>query len=163
MLPQGTDLTPQDVADLSHQLREELPLWARVLADARYYTWSDEWAAPERAVLLAAVACELAAKETLRESAHAETGALVELLLERPRDWSLAAVSLFDEHLRLVTGHSLRDDDRELWKQVNSLFQERNRIAHRGARMDGETARMLVDSAVQATEWLATVGAGSGS
>jgi hypothetical protein len=157
VLPKGTELSTEDLARLPGLLKEDPPLWARVLADAQYYTWTDEWAAPERAVLFAALACELAVKETLRETAEGEVRALLELVLEHPRDYSLAAAELFAKPMQAITGRSLRDEDRALWKRVDVLFRERNRVAHKGARLSHREARELVASAVEAIEWLRRV------
>ena len=79
---------------------------------------------------------------------------MVSILLENPRDWSLAAAALFDKPIGLVTGHSLKEDDKGLWKQISHLFTTRNAIAHRGEQPSPELARELVDAAVQATAWL---------
>jgi hypothetical protein len=166
VIPQGSDLSSDDLGRFTEHLIEEPPLWARVLADAQYYTWTNEWAAPERAILLAALACELAAKEVLREMAEGSTRALLELLLEHPRDWSMAALALFGEPMKLIVGQSLREDNRALWNRLDTLFQQRNRVAHRGVRLDIREAQDLTTVAVEATEWLSArraVRTGSGT
>jgi hypothetical protein len=73
-----------------------------LLADARFIAASAEPPDPSRALLVAAVACEVKIKAFLRECANAEQAPLVELLLSNPRDWSVAAAALFDQPLRIV-------------------------------------------------------------
>jgi hypothetical protein len=73
-----------------------------LLADARLVATSAEPPDPSRALLMAAVACEVKIKAFLRECANAEQAPLVELLLSNPRDWSVAAAALFDQPLRIV-------------------------------------------------------------
>jgi hypothetical protein len=154
VVPEGREVGIGDLEVLPTRLREDPPLWARILADAQYYVSSDEWAAWDRAVLFAALACELAIKDALRILARGSEGQLVELLLENPRDWSMAAVALFDKPLKVLSGRSLREDKKKVWKRLNALFQRRNEIAHRATRPAQEDAEELVGAAVEATEWL---------
>ena len=68
-----------------------------LLADAQFIASSAEPPDPSRALLIAAVACEVKIRAFLRTSATAEQAPLMELLLSNPRDWSLAAAALFDK------------------------------------------------------------------
>jgi hypothetical protein len=101
------------------------------LADAIFRNWPTGNPDRVQAVLLAAIACEVKIKQCLRELAGREQ-ALLTVILENPRDVSLAALSLFDKALDAVCGRSLRRDNRELFNAVKTLFEDRNRIAHRG-------------------------------
>ncbi len=154
VLPADTELRSPDLVSLASRLPEEPPLWSRLLADAQHYTWSPEWAAPDRAVLFAAIALELAVKDALRTLAADSARPIVDLLLDSPRDWSVAAASLFDKPMDVVAKRSLRVENLELWKRVDRLFQWRNRIAHRGQRLENEESKQLVASAVEAMTWL---------
>lgn len=58
---------------------------------------------------------------------------LVTLLFDKPRDYSVAAVALLDEPLKIVSGHSLREADQPLYRAVEQLFRVRNKIVHSGA------------------------------
>src|ERR1035438_5171317 len=106
-----------------------LPIAESLLADAFYFIGLDP---PDcqRAVLIAAIACEVKVKDTLRQKVSADHLPLVELILENPRDWSLAAPALFDKGIEAALGRSLRSDDRAVYKGITRLFEARNRIAH---------------------------------
>jgi len=82
-------------------------------------------------VVLAATGCEAAVKTALRAGANTDQLPLVELLLDRPRDFSVAAAALFDEPCRVVLGRSLKTDNSQLFQKVWRLFEDRNKIVHR--------------------------------
>lgn len=104
-----------------------------ILADAQYLSYQND---PDirLILLLSAVSCEVKIKETLRLLAVEEQKDLVDLLIGSPRDFSLAAATLFDSGLRAVSGRSLREDDRDLYNGLSKLYQDRNAVAHRGRR-----------------------------
>jgi hypothetical protein len=68
---------------------QPLPMAETLLADALYFIGL---APPDcqRAVLIAAIACEVKVRDTLRNKTPADRLPLVELILENPRDWSVA-------------------------------------------------------------------------
>jgi len=109
-----------------------------------------------QAVLLAAVACEIKIKDVITTLATSEQRPLVDLLLENPREWTMAAASLFDKGLKAVCGKSLREEDRNLYKKIDLLFQDRNKIAHRGGTgvSPDSTLKEHISSAKSAFEWL---------
>jgi hypothetical protein len=125
-----------------------------LLADAAYYA---VYAAPTdlpRALLSAAVACEVKIKFTLRELVRPDGELLLELLLSNPRDYSMAAASLLDKAAKAVTGRSLREEDPKLFKRVEALFSRRNALAHRGQLPSEESALDSVRAAGEAFRWL---------
>lgn len=126
------------------------PLWDVFLADANSATDL------KHAVLLAAIACEVAVKTTLQERSNADQAPLIDLMLNHPRDVSLAAANLFDEPCRLILGRSLREDDKALFVEMSHLFEDRNKIAHRGlAKLrDDASLQREVSSASAAIDWL---------
>jgi hypothetical protein len=106
-----------------------LPIAETLLADALYFIGLNP---PDcqRAVLIAAIACEV--KDTLRRKVPPDRLSFVDLILDNPRDWSLAAVALFDKAMNAALGRSLRAERHEVYKDVTKLFEVRNRIAHGG-------------------------------
>jgi hypothetical protein len=72
------------------------PLEDLLRADALYLLQDAEPPDFARAVITAAIACEVKIKRTLRHSATEEQQELVDLLLNNPHDWSLALLALFD-------------------------------------------------------------------
>jgi hypothetical protein len=137
---------------------EDAPdLPSTVLADAIYFHAHPRDAA--RVVLTAAIACELMVKQALRVLAEGDARKLVDVLLENPRDYSLRIGSLFGQPMLAVAGRSLHQDDRELWKAVQKLFETRNRVAHSGHVPSQEEADESLDAALKAFRWLDQVGA----
>jgi hypothetical protein len=130
------------------------PLAEALLADAVYYFQHATPADPARAVLIAAIACEVKVKSVLRARVKDDARDLLELTLENPRDFSFAARALFHEVSKAVIGHSLRDDDRPLYKRVVRLYEVRNDLAHRGVTPTIDVAEDCVRAAVQAARWL---------
>lgn len=107
---------------------------------------------------MAAIACEVAVKQSLRDAARPEQQELVELVLSSPRDVSLAAATLFDKGCKAVVTRSLKEENASLYKRVDKLFQDRNKIAYRGG--EGLTDDVLAEhvaTAREALEWLSTV------
>jgi len=129
------------------------PIAETLLADALYFVGLDP---PDyqRAVLIAAIACEVKVKDTLRQKSASDHKPLIELILGNPHDWSVAAVALFDKGMAAALGRSLKSDDREMYKDINRLFEIRNGIAHRGEKPEENEARRVVLAARKVFRWL---------
>jgi hypothetical protein len=149
-------LDAESAAQLSGQLVANngiRPIAETLLADALYFvglTPPDY----QRAVLLAAIAGEVKVKDTLRRKVSPDRLPLLDLILENPRDWSLAAAALFDKAASAALGHSLRLERPELFKDISKLFEVRNRIAHKGEKPHEPEARKVVLASRQAFRWL---------
>jgi hypothetical protein len=126
------------------------------LNDAEYTTYMFANPNLRQAVLLAAVACEIKIKDTITTLASPEQRSLVNLLLENPRDWTMAAAALFDKGMEAVCGKSLRTENLDLYKEIDLLFRDRNNIAHKGgARVSPDDILIKhISSAKSAFEWL---------
>lgn len=48
----------------------------------------------------------------------------------------MAAAALVDLPLKAIAARSLKEDNRDLYKAIDKLFQDRNRVAHRGGGVD---------------------------
>jgi hypothetical protein len=131
---------------------EEPSLARQMLSDALYF---GDQAHPEsdRALLFAAIACELKIKEILELRTAPPQKALVAVLLNNPRDFSIQVSGLFDKVLKAALGVSLREVNKDLFKKIEVLFQRRNQIAHRGHTAKSESADSL-RAAVELFEWL---------
>jgi hypothetical protein len=138
---------------------EEPPLAETLLADAEHLAWAGgEPADPLRAVLMAAIACEVKVKAVLRQGIDPAREPLLDFILDNPREITLTAVDgLFNKLMLTAHGRSLRTDDKDLFKKVIRLFEVRNALAHRGERPDAEEFRDLVRAARQAFNWLDTI------
>jgi hypothetical protein len=125
-----------------------------LLADARFLVQEAETLDAQRAVLIAAGACEIKTKATMRakvEPSHAE---LLTLVLARISNLD----QLLDAPLRAALGLSLKEVEPELYAQVSRLGTLRNRIVHRGERVDENEAYRLVVAASQLFGWLDGLG-----
>jgi hypothetical protein len=129
----------------------------RLLADARAVLRRGPRPLLPQALVLAAMSTEIRIKTTLGHHATDAQRDLVQIMLTSPRDYSLAACSLFDRPLKAVTGRSLREDDRVLWKATEALFQDRNKVAHRGATHNEASIRGHIATAVRLKDYLAEV------
>ncbi|HCU52527.1 MAG TPA: hypothetical protein DGG94_22490 [Micromonosporaceae bacterium] len=133
------------------------PLEDRMLADARTILRRGPEALLPQALVLAAISTEIRIKRLLEELANEAQRSLVQILLNSPRDYSVAAQSLFDLPLKAVSGRSLKDDDRDLWKATGVLFTDRNAVAHRGASREVSTIRADVGTALRIKRYLISV------
>jgi len=133
----------------------ELPQSELLLADALFHI-GNAFPDTRRAVLLAAIACETKIKSVLRRLAGNKQK-LVDLLIENPRDYSLAAEALFTKALDAIADTSLRNAQPNLHKSITKLFQIRNKIAHRGYIPSIDEASPVVNAANEAFTWLDTV------
>lgn len=106
-----------------------------LLADARLQAEqsSADW---RYCILVAAIACEIKVKNALIDLAKSSQSDLVELLFNHPRDYSVAVLALYDKALFAVCGHSLRNEDKELYKRLKGLIDTRNKIVHRDPAVD---------------------------
>jgi len=138
---------------LATRYKESPPTALALLADARHLATRppQDW---PRAVLAAAIATEVRVKQALRSAAADDAVPVVDFLLDNPRDVSLAAANLFDKAMQAVCGRSLRTDDRELFKEVDLLFQLRNEVAHHGRRPTADRGARAVQAAGGAFAWL---------
>jgi hypothetical protein len=142
--------------------RPSVPVAESLLADALHFS-STKPVDLQWAVLLAAIACELKVKEALETKVAPQLLPMVLLILQHPRDWSLAASALYDKATSAALGRSLKSEDQPLYKRIETLFQMRNEIAHYGGlkrlglwqKADaGENAKRAVDAAPAVFKWL---------
>lgn len=155
--PAEADLDSDSFAALTNGLAnfETVPLAESFLADADYHLRAGSANDLQRAVLFAAIGCELKVKETLRGKVFRAGKGLVETLISNPRDFSMSTASLFDETMKHAVGHSLKEEDKELYKGIaNDLFPRRNKIAHAGERIERTQAEACVLIARRAFAWL---------
>jgi hypothetical protein len=148
-----TVLCPEDLQSMGRRIAGNLypSLPSTILADAQYLMSGPNGA---RAVLTAAIALEVKVKDVLRRAASPPADKVIEVLLNNPRDWSMAAASLFDKPMEAVTGRSLRKENKDLYKTTERLFTVRNGVAHRGEAPTPYEEIALVEGAVEVMAWL---------
>jgi hypothetical protein len=149
-------LAATDMEEIFQRVRrdQEAPVAETLLADAEYYA-NHGVNDLRRAVLMAAIACEVKVKEVLRGRASDVQKTLVDFALDNPREIALtAAGGLFDKLMLATLGQSLKRDDKMLFQNIVLLYEVRNRIAHRGTMPDTAEARRVVNAARRCFMWL---------
>lgn len=156
--PAGTEVDRVYLEAVRERLAhdQDIPLPERFLADALYFATRFRPADIQRAVLLAAIAAELKVKEVLRREAGAKLP-LVQIILEHPRDVSVAAIDLFHKTMKATVGRALHDEDPTLHRAIQRLFELRNAIVHAGETPAPDVGRAAVLAARGAFDWLGTV------
>jgi hypothetical protein len=137
-------------------LGERPALSDALIADAKYLASShSDPPQPREAVLLAAIACEVTIKRTLRAACSNAALPVLDWALDNPRDVSEQAAGLFDKTAKAVTGRSLREENRAVYKGLVALFQDRNKVAHRGQEIEPSVAETHLIHATEAMAWAA--------
>jgi hypothetical protein len=123
--------------------------------------WTYERRDTARAVLLAAIAAEVKIKRTLLDAAPREFRDLLDVIVDNPREVSIAAGQLLNKPMKATFGRSLREDDKQLFKDVtdqtntkSGLFPLRNRVAHHGYEPTLAEAQEAVLIAFRLFLWL---------
>lgn len=93
-------------------------------------------------------------KAILQAVVTPEARAVLVVLLDSPRDYSLAAYSLFDKASEAVTDRSLKKENHELFKGVSALYTKRNAIAHRREYASADEAKTCLKTARGAFNWM---------
>ncbi|MEU9773505.1 hypothetical protein [Streptomyces sp. NPDC047968] len=142
---------PVLTADIAmNALRNGLPPARALLSQARYLTQSTNSPQPGTAILLAAVAAETYAKESLKSRRPPGSTPSVRSLQQTHG----AAVALYGPIAEVVIGRSLEQDDPALWSSLGELFKARNKMAHQLTTPTHPDARQLVIAAMRAMDWL---------
>lgn len=123
-------LERDELDSLTRKLAERaaVPVSQALLADAWHLGAGPEVPDAERAVLLAAIACEVRTQEFLRDHVDADLQPLLEVTLRRTSTLSVLLHDVF----QAVLGTSLKSTNRALYKRVDNLTQQRNAIVHEG-------------------------------
>jgi hypothetical protein len=154
----ATILVSDSLPGIEEKLRSGSPnADEMLLAEAKHVVETDQAAAFNRATLLAAIAVELRTKRLLRTLAGPDRAVLLELLINHPNDWSMAAHRLFKKAIPEMLGRELGPEHRALSKRVERLFVDRNLIAHKGASVPREDAVSHVETAWAAFELMAAL------
>ena len=144
-----------------------------LLADARAalsivpvrQQWKAERRDTSRAVLLAGMAAEVKIKRMLAEKAQPEFRPLIDVILENPRDVSVATGQLLDKPMKAALGVSLREEKSKAESEYKTLFRDvteklfprRNDVAHRGEQPTLDEAKEAVDIAGRLFAWLGSL------
>jgi hypothetical protein len=127
-----------------------------LLNDAKYVGLESDHPDLRQAVLLAAIACEVKVKDVLTALASPDQKPILSRLLGNPRGRSMSAAALFDKGMDSICNRSLRKEDMTLYRNIEHLFQDRNKIAHKGGKgvSDDKVLRGHIKAATWAFVWL---------
>lgn len=110
--------------------RREPGIAESLLADAWHLSDAEVANDQDRAILVAATACEVKVKQFIQDRVPASGRAMADLILSRRSNLP----ELLHEALLATLGVSLKKEDGELFGKVASLAAQRNAIIHRGRR-----------------------------
>ena len=103
---------------------------------------------------MAAIACEVKVKATLRDRASEAQRPLLDFALDHPHEITVSAAGgLFNSLMLATLGRSLSRDDNRLFRDIERLYTVRNAIAHHG-RMPDEADVGRVRAARRCFIWL---------
>jgi hypothetical protein len=148
--PMVVGLPALSVDDAMSALRDGVPPSRALLSQARYLTLPTNSPQPGMAILLAAVAAETYAKESLKSRRPAGSTPSLRSLMDEHG----TTVKLYGPIAKAVIGRSLEAEDPALFSDLESLFNARNRMAHKLKMPTHLDARQLVIAAVKAMDWL---------
>lgn len=130
-------------------LTGEPPAAEALLADAHFLASGADTVDAQRAVLVAAIACEVKAKRVVIERAKPE------------RRQGLGSVSdldkIIDRFYQQAFGVSLRRSNQALFGKAKQLRKLRNKIAHEGESVDRDECDQMMLTATQVFDWLDTI------
>lgn len=127
------------------------PLPESLLADAEYLLGQGQH---REALLLAAIAAETGVRHTLQVAASESQEPLVTLLLNSPREYPMAAASLFDKAMFAINQRSVKVEQPHTWKGVVRLFEDRNKVAHGTGDVEWRTVKTHISTAYGVLHWL---------
>lgn len=130
--------------------RADPPITDALLADARHMLQGADAPDAQRAVLVAAMACEIKAKGTVRALGRPEQRQLLGLVLKRVSN----APDLLDAPLAALGHASLRESDPDLGKALKALNFLRDRIVHAGVAVTTDEAWNHLLTAQRVFDWL---------
>lgn len=124
-----TDLAAVGVMMSDHLV---VPVAAELLSDALYLDEGSRTPDLRRAVITAAIACEVRVDEVIKERVSPDRAKLTAMMMKRTSNVAF----ILDEVLEAACGLSLRVSDPELWGRVDRLRSQRNAVVHAGAEVD---------------------------
>lgn len=111
---------------------EDVPVTSELLSDALYLDEGAQNPDLKRAVLTAAIACEVRTDEVMKERVSPERAKLLRMMMKK----TSTVPVILHEVLDAAFDVSLKTADRELWDRVHRLSAQRNAVVHEGAEVD---------------------------
>lgn len=153
-------LDAEQLESVREDLQQDRSSWVgeSLVSEALHLAESEQVSAPAQATLIAAMGVEVHTKDVLRHLVENDgREPVLDLLLNNPRDWSASAHSLFQKALPTVAARDLGPAHKDLSKRVQKLFDARNGVAHKGATLTRDDAKVHVTTARDAVYFLRTL------
>lgn len=156
-VPQDAGITTDKWRELERELAsgEDTEIWEDFLLDAKVALKESDL---HRATLYTAIACETFIKQYTQIAATKQGISKVFWDYINSRETDIRAIKYYGPLLHLVTDHSLKDEENELYKSLERTFKKRNKIMHEGKRSFSadEVYRLRNDiqAAEQAISWV---------
>jgi hypothetical protein len=149
-------LTSSDLVEIQQKLTQNstLPNPESFLADALHLRGAEHVSDMQRAIIMAAMACETKVQQVLREKTPDDLKGLILIILKNHREIEVAKIMHFHTVMQEALGCSLLQSDRELYERVKKLFELRNKIVHEGKADTAQTMRDLIWAAKDVFKWL---------
>ena len=144
-----------DDCDLEKALKNSFSpnMTEQLLSDAQSAVFQDNL---RRAVLEAAIACEVAVKQAFFAKAT-PAGAAFEFLEDKGKV-HITIKDLIDPVAKQAFGRSFKEDARDHYENIDFLFRCRNKVAHRGElKYRDDSGEHLVDNDILASWWESVV------
>jgi hypothetical protein len=156
-------LTSTGLEEIQQELARSgtLPTPESFLADALHLREAEHLSDLQRAIVMAAMACEMKVQQVLREKTADCRKGLVFIILKNAREIEIAKIILFHTVMKEALGYSLHDSDKRLYDGVETLFRMRNRVVHKGRSYSAKEMREAIWAAKEVFQWLNAIPAGS--
>ena len=140
--PQG-GLTQERWQELEKELTSgiDTELWEDFLLDSKVALAEDSLI---RGVLYAAIACETFIKQYTQIAATKKGISKIFWDYINSRETDIRAVRYYGPILHLVIGHSLENEENEIYKSLERIFKKRNEIMHEGNRSFSKDERIIL-------------------
>jgi hypothetical protein len=157
VVPREAGLTAERWEELRDELTSgaDTELWEDFLLDTKVALDEGDLI---RATLYAAITCESFIKQYTKQVATKVGLSKKFFNYLDSREPEIRAVRYYGPVLHLITGHSLEDENKELYRALEQLFKERNSIMHKGKRSfsEGESSKLKdnISRVEQAVSWV---------
>lgn len=125
-----------------------------LLAQATRWGLAEHFSSRSAALLLAAIACEVAIKTAVSQDPHHRLGTLVPVLVPEGRQAPLSPAALLEHCLPVVTGRFAQQDAPGLIVRYKKLTKLRDTIVHTGQQIDKSALVPHLNTARELVGWI---------
>lgn len=151
VVSEGAGLTKEKLTSLQKEMgaRDNIELWEDFIEDAKAALQEEDL---NRAILYSAIACETFIKQHTRKIADKQGISEKFWNYLNSQEPEIRAIRYYGPILHLINGHSLEDENKELYKSLERLFKQRNKIMHEGKRSFSNNERIRLKKDIKVAE-----------